>query len=277
MHCGFCTATCPTYVVGRDERDSPRGRIYLIKELLETGRAPDTHDVEPLDHCLSCLSCMTTCPSGVDYRRLIDHARVEVETRYRRDPLDRLLRSVARLVAAASRPLPAGAGPGAGSAGRSRRSSRRLPSVGPRLEADAGARARAAAGARGDRGAGRVQAPGAGAERRRVALLTGCAQAVLAPEINAATIRLLNRAGVDVVLPKGEGCCGSLAHHMGREAPALDGGARQYRRVDARDRRRGPGGDRRHRVRLRRDDQGLRRHARRRSRLRRKGARGSPR
>ena len=89
VHCGFCTATCPTYVVGRDERDSPRGRIYLIKELLETGRAPDAHDVEPLDHCLSCLSCMTTCPSGVDYRRLIDHARVEVETRYTRDPFDR--------------------------------------------------------------------------------------------------------------------------------------------------------------------------------------------
>src|ERR1700744_6637472 len=73
VHCGFCTATCPTYVVGRDERDSPRGRIYLIKELLETGRAPDAHDVEPLAHCLSCLSSMTTCPSGGEYPRPIHH------------------------------------------------------------------------------------------------------------------------------------------------------------------------------------------------------------
>src|SRR5271155_3213129 len=93
VHCGFCVATCPTYVVGGDERDSPRGRIYLIKELLETGRAPEKPDVEPLDHCLSCLSCMTTCPSGVDYRRLIDHARELVETRYERPGGDRLLRA----------------------------------------------------------------------------------------------------------------------------------------------------------------------------------------
>ena len=218
VHCGFCTATCPTYVVGRDERDSPRGRIYLIKELLETGRAPDAHDVEPLDHCLSCQSCMTTCPSGVDYRRLIDHARVEVETRYERDFWDRALRSLlvwllphrGRFRAAIGlgwlgkplRPLLAG-----------------LPRIGARLDA----MLRLSPGslpARVETEGPGVFAP-QGARKGRVALLSGCAQPVLAPEINAATIRVLNRAGVEVVLAKGEGCCGSLAHHLGREAAAL--------------------------------------------------------
>ena len=216
VHCGFCTATCPTYVVGRDERDSPRGRIYLIKELLETGRAPDAHDVEPLDHCLSCLSCMTTCPSGVDYRRLIDHARVEVETRYKRDPFDRLLR--ATLV----RLLPY--------RGRFRASIglawlgkpllpvlKRLPGVGERLEAMLKLAPSRLPARDATEGPGEFKA----GKGRRVALLSGCAQPVLAPQINAATIRVLNRAGIDVVLPKGEGCCGSLAHHMGYEAQAL--------------------------------------------------------
>ena len=99
VHCGFCTATCPTYVVTGDERDSPRGRIYLIKDLLESGRAPTDDDVWPIDHCLSCNACMTTCPSGVEYRRLIDHARVLVETRYQRPLADRLMRAaLARLL-----------------------------------------------------------------------------------------------------------------------------------------------------------------------------------
>ena len=90
VHCGFCTATCPTYVTLGDERDSPRGRIYLIKDLLETGRKIEAEDVWPIDHCLSCLSCMTTCPSGVDYRRLVDNARVRIEDTYRRPLADRL-------------------------------------------------------------------------------------------------------------------------------------------------------------------------------------------
>ena len=220
VHCGFCTATCPTYVVGQDERDSPRGRIYLIKELLETGRAPDAHDVEPLDHCLSCLSCETTCPSGVEYRRLIDYARDEIETRYQRAPLDAALRSLLVWL------LP--------HRGRFRLALRlaqlgrpfaplleRLPHVGARI----GAMLRLAPirlPSRGAENPAAFRSPVAGGARRRVALLTGCAQAALAPEINAATIRVLNRAGVDVILPKGEGCCGSLAHHMGREAPARD-------------------------------------------------------
>jgi glycolate oxidase iron-sulfur subunit len=218
VHCGFCTATCPTYVVGRDERDSPRGRIYLIKELLETGRAPDAHDVEPLDHCLSCLSCMTTCPSGVDYRRLIDHARVEVETRYERDRLDRALRALlvwllphrgrfraAIGLAKLGRPLaPLLA---------------RLPRVGPRLEAMLRLAPSRLPTRDGSEGPGVFKAPDA--RGKRVAVLTGCAQSVLAPQINRAAIRVLNRAGIDAVLPEGEGCCGSLAHHMGHEEAAL--------------------------------------------------------
>ena len=219
VHCGFCTATCPTYVVGRDERDSPRGRIYLIKELLETGRAPDAHDVEPLDHCLSCLSCETTCPSGVTYRRLIDHARIEVETRYTRDPLDRALRSLlvwllphrgrfraAIGLAKLGRPLaPLLA---------------RLPQVGPRLEAMLRLAPARLPPRDGSERPGVFKAPGNAPNRRRVALLTGCAQSVLAPEINAAAIRVLNRAGIDAIIAKGEGCCGSLAHHLGREETA---------------------------------------------------------
>ncbi len=220
VHCGFCTATCPTYVVGRDERDSPRGRIYLIKELLETGRAPDAHDVEPLDHCLSCQSCMTTCPSGVDYRRLIDHARVEVETRYTRDVWDRALRALLvwllphrgrfrlalglAMLGQPLRPLLA-----------------RLPRIGPQLEAMLRLAPTRLPARDATEGPGVFKAAKAPAQRRRVALLTGCAQGVLAPQINAATIRVLNRAGIDAVLAKGEGCCGSLAHHMGREASAL--------------------------------------------------------
>ena len=220
VHCGFCTATCPTYVVGRDERDSPRGRIYLIKELLETGRAPDAHDVEPLDHCLSCQSCMTTCPSGVDYRRLIDHARVEVETRYTRDVWDRALRALlvwllphrgrfrlALGLAMLGRPL--------------RPLLARMPRIGPQLEAMLRLAPTRLPARDATEGPGVFKAPASPAKRRRVALLTGCAQGVLAPQINAATIRVLNRAGVDAVLAKGEGCCGSLAHHMGHEAQAL--------------------------------------------------------
>jgi glycolate oxidase iron-sulfur subunit len=221
VHCGFCTATCPTYVVGGDERDSPRGRIYLIKELMETGRAPNKEDVWPIDHCLSCLACMTTCPSGVDYRRLVDHTRAVIETEYERPQADRLLRAAlawmlpyrgrfraALALAMIGRPFaPILA---------------RLPVVGPQLAAMLALAPKALAARVETEGPGEFKAPGAAAIRRRVALLTGCAQGVLAPEINAATIRLLNRAGVDVVLARGETCCGSLLHHMGREAAALD-------------------------------------------------------
>jgi glycolate oxidase iron-sulfur subunit len=219
VHCGLCTATCPTYVTQGDERDSPRGRIYLMKDLLETGRNITAEDVWPIDHCLSCLSCMTTCPSGVDYRRLVDQARVQIHETYRRPIADRLMRAVlVRLIAsrwgfrAALRLAAAGRflGP----------AMRRLTGIGPKLEAML-ALAPKAVPAPGPAERPGVHMAQAGGPRRRMALLGGCAEAVLAPQVSAATIRLLNRAGVEVVVPNGEGCCGSLAHHMGVEERAL--------------------------------------------------------
>jgi glycolate oxidase iron-sulfur subunit len=219
VHCGFCIATCPTYVVAGDERESPRGRIYLIKDLLETGRRPTAEDVAPIDHCLSCLSCMTTCPSGVDYRRLVDHARVVIETSYKRPLADRLMRAaLAWLLPSRARFRAALA---LSRIGRPFAPIlKRVPGFGEKLAAMLALAPRTRARAKAP-SPGEFPAPGGGGKRRRVALLRGCAQESLTPEINAATIRLLNRAGVDVVLPEGEGCCGSLLHHMGREDRAL--------------------------------------------------------
>src|SRR5712692_5382786 len=98
VHCGFCTATCPTYVLLGDELDSPRGRIYLIKEMLEKNRRPTQEVVKHIDRCLSCLACMTTCPSGVNYMHLVDQARVRIEQQYVRPPTERMLRAVLALV-----------------------------------------------------------------------------------------------------------------------------------------------------------------------------------
>src|SRR3546814_15273707 len=94
LHCGFCTATCPTYVLLGDELDSPRGRIYLIKDMLEKERAPTAEVVKHIDRCLSCLSCMTTCPSGVNYMHLVDHARAYIHERYRRPLRERMIRAL---------------------------------------------------------------------------------------------------------------------------------------------------------------------------------------
>jgi glycolate oxidase iron-sulfur subunit len=219
VHCGLCTATCPTYVTLGDERDSPRGRIYLIKDLLETGRKIEAEDVAPIDHCLSCLSCMTTCPSGVDYRRLVDATRVRIQDTYRRPFLDAALRAV--LVRLLPSPDAFRTALRLASFGQLFRPViRRLPGLGPRLDAML-----ALAPKSQPQGAG--AAPGVFAPvrqdgpRRRMAILSGCAQSVLAPQINEAAIRLMNRAGIEVVVPKGEGCCGSLAHHMGSEKRAL--------------------------------------------------------
>ncbi len=221
VHCGLCTATCPTYVTLGDERDSPRGRIYLIKDLLESGRAMTAQDVAPIDHCLSCLSCMTTCPSGVDYRRLVDVARTRIEKTYRRPTADAALRAV--LVRLLPSPRAFRAALRLAALGRVFRPLvRSLPGIGARLDAML-ALAPKTLPVAAITNAPTVYSPERTAgPRRRMALLTGCAQSVLAPEINAAAIRLLNRAGIEVVIPKGEGCCGSLAHHMGAEERALD-------------------------------------------------------
>jgi len=215
VHCGFCTATCPTYLLKGDELDSPRGRIYLIKDMLENGKPATAEVVKHIDRCLSCLSCMTTCPSGVHYMHLVDHARTYIEQTYKRPLPDRALRALLRFIlphrerfrlAAACalllkplRPLIA-----------------TLPLLGERLAAmidlaPAQFPARAVAE--------RVVVQGN--SRGRVIILEGCAQPVLKPSINAAARRLLARNGVEVVEVAGEGCCGALVHHMGQEHDAL--------------------------------------------------------
>ncbi len=212
VHCGFCMATCPTYLLTGDELDGPRGRIYLIKEMLESGARASATVARHIDRCLSCLSCMTTCPSGVHYMHLVDHARHSIAETFERPLPDRWLRRL--LVAVLPDP-------------KLFRLSLRLARIGRpfagllpgRLKnLLALAPARLAPSSPVDRP--QVFAA-VGARRRRVALLSGCAQTVLKPAINEATIRLLTRHGVEVVVATGAGCCGSLTHHLGEEGPAL--------------------------------------------------------
>jgi len=211
VHCGFCTATCPTYVLLGDELDSPRGRIYLIKDMLENGKPATDKVVKHIDRCLSCLSCMTTCPSGVHYMHLVDHARRHIEETYRRPLAERWLRAVI----AAVLPRPALFRLALIGAWLGRPLAPLLPA---RLRAMLALAPRAIAA---PSPVDRPQVfPAVGARRKRVALLTGCVQTVVAPAINEATIRLLTRHGIEVVVAAGAGCCGALTHHMGREAPA---------------------------------------------------------
>jgi glycolate oxidase iron-sulfur subunit len=216
VHCGFCTATCPTYVLLGDELDSPRGRIYLMKNMLESGAPATAETVKHLDRCLSCLSCMTTCPSGVHYMHLVDEARAHVEETYKRPVFERLLRNVLaytmprprlfRLSLIAAK-LASPLAPVATSFGATRIAALLglVPKSMPTPE--------------------RFGRPGtypaAEEKRGRVSLLMGCVQSVLDPGINAATIRLLTRLGFEVVISGEEACCGSLTHHMGKEHDAL--------------------------------------------------------
>jgi glycolate oxidase iron-sulfur subunit len=216
VHCGFCTATCPTYVLLGDELDSPRGRIYLIKEMLEADRAATEEVVKHLDRCLSCMSCMTTCPSGVHYMHLVDHAREHVEETYRRPVLDRALRALLAHVL----PNPGRLAWALRAALLGKPFAALLAAVGFDRLAAMLRLAPARLPRRPTLGHRRVF-PAAGPRRARVAMLTGCANPVLAPEINEAAIRLLTRHGVEVVLAQGEGCCGALVHHLGREAAGL--------------------------------------------------------
>ncbi len=218
VHCGMCTATCPTFLLLGDELDSPRGRIYLIKDMLESGRPASELEVRHIDRCLSCLSCMTTCPSGVNYMHLVDHARSYIEATYTRPWPERMLRGVLGRVlpspklfrislkaAALARPLGA-AIPGQSMLAQRLRgmlalAPKALPEPNPLQEPQVH--------------------PAEGERRGRVGLLTGCAQKVLNPEINAATIRLLTRMGIEVVITPGQGCCGALTHHMGQQGRAM--------------------------------------------------------
>ena len=204
VHCGFCTATCPTYVLLGDELDSPRGRIYLIKNMLEEGglegaKTIGADTVKHIDRCLSCLACMTTCPSGVHYMHLVDHARVHIEETYRRPWRDRLVRALlawtlphnerlrwalrAAVIAKPSAPLLRVIG--------FRRLAAMLTLAPSRLpRRPAGGRLFLAQGRR----------------RGRVALLDGCVTPVIGPSVQDAAIRVLTRHGIEVVLPRGQGC-----------------------------------------------------------------------
>ncbi|NNK77874.1 MAG: glycolate oxidase subunit GlcF [Litoreibacter sp.] len=208
VHCGFCTATCPTYQVLGDELDSPRGRIYLIKDMLENERKPDAKTVKHIDRCLSCLACMSTCPSGVHYMHLVDHAREYIEENYDRPFSDRALRWVlarilpypmrfrlALLAAKIGRPF-AGLMPDARLKAMLEMAPKHIPPVSRNDDPQSFAPA--------------VE------KKMRVALMTGCAQKALNTDINDATIRLLTRLGCEVVVAKGQGCCGALTHHMGK-------------------------------------------------------------
>ncbi|HEX4098297.1 MAG TPA: glycolate oxidase subunit GlcF [Caulobacteraceae bacterium] len=218
VHCGFCTATCPTYVLLGDELDSPRGRIYLMKQMLEQEAQPTAEVVRHIDRCLSCLSCMTTCPSGVHYGHLVDHARAYIEDRYRRPWPEQILRALlawtlphpkrfraALALARLARPFRALFGQGA---------------LGAMLALAPPQAAREPA----------AELSGPAQPKGRIALLQGCAEPVLRPQIREATVRLLHRAGYEVVFAEGDVCCGSLVHHLGRKAESLEAARRN---VDA--------------------------------------------
>jgi glycolate oxidase iron-sulfur subunit len=242
VHCGFCTATCPTYVLLGDERDSPRGRIELIKAMLEDGGAPTRQTVTHIDRCLSCLACVTACPSGVNYAQLIDHGRAHIEATYRRPLLERLLRwaipavltrpkrlrlalalgrlarplepvfaavgfkSMAALLRLVPSPLRGGVG-GGGAGVESGAASREHGADAPTPEPLPA------------RGSG-LAYPALGIQRGRVVLLQGCVEPAMAPSIREAAVRLITRAGFEVVLAEGEGCCGALSEHLGRAEEA---------------------------------------------------------
>jgi len=217
VHCGMCTATCPTFVELGDELDSPRGRIYLIKDMLENGRAATELEARHVDRCLSCLSCMTTCPSGVNYMHLVDHARRHIEETYQRPLPERVLRAALAFLL----PYP-----------RRFRAAMRLAGIGRAMRGLIPGRSMTAQRLRAmlDLAPETLPAPqpvqgvyaALGPRRGRVALLAGCAQQVLDPEINAASIRLLTRMGIEVVIPPEAGCCGALTHHMGRHHAAME-------------------------------------------------------
>jgi len=206
VHCGFCTATCPTYLILGDELDSPRGRIYLIKEMLEKELTPPPGTVKHLDRCLTCLGCQTTCGAGVNYMLLVDHARAYIEKSKVRPLPERMLRAALvktlsdRALFRFSLWLARLAKPFAGLLPRRLKAMvAQAPSSLPAPSA--------------------MAEPGVflaeGEKRARMALLSGCVQPVLAPSIDEAVVRLLNRHGVEVVIAGGQACCGAMAQHMG--------------------------------------------------------------
>lgn len=206
VHCGFCNATCPTFQVTGDELDGPRGRIYLLKALLEEDTSPSTKVVRHLDRCLSCLSCMTTCPSGVDYMHLVDHGRQHIEKVFHRPVIDRLFRQLLALTM--TRPA---------IFRRLLKAAALLSPVSPFLPARLSGALRLSRSATPPEPAPLQDFYGATVEKRgAVALLPGCVQQVMAQHINHASIRVLNRLGFDVHVLVTTQCCGGLEHHLGQ-------------------------------------------------------------
>lgn len=207
VHCGICTATCPTYVLLGDERDGPRGRIVMMQNMLEAGVAPSAETVLHVDRCLSCLACRTACPSSVNYARLVDEARVHIQTTYRRPLGDKLLRWLIATVM----PRPALMRAGLFLARLAAPIAFLLPG---RLAL------MAAMGAHAQPQPAEAPLRAILPNARRIALMPGCVQPVLAPQIDQAVARLLARRGIELVPLEGAGCCGSLLHHLGRSEDA---------------------------------------------------------
>ena len=203
VHCGICTATCPTYVLLGDERDGPRGRIVMMQQMLEENATPSPETVLHVDRCLSCLACRTACPSSVDYARLVDTARAHIETRYNRPPRDRWLRWLIATVM--TRPALVQIGLAFAPLGRW-------------LPGSLGAMARMGSGTR--RRPSPQAMPVLPANAKRIALMPGCVQKVVAPEIDDAVARVLARRGYAVIPLAAAGCCGSLIHHLGKDEEA---------------------------------------------------------
>jgi len=211
VHCGMCNATCPTFNLLGDELDSPRGRIYLIQDMLENEKKPTANIVKHIDRCLSCYSCMTTCPAGVNYMHLIDHGRKYIEKNYERSFFDKIIRNflsivlpnnklfkLSSLLVKIAKPfkllLPS----------KIKDMMDLMPTFFPKKMLKEK----------------EIYSPRGKKKISRVALLTGCVQKEISPQINEATIRILNRHGVEVVVPKKIRCCGSLAHHLGKNVEA---------------------------------------------------------
>src|SRR3569623_2649304 len=205
VHCGICTATCPTYVLLGDERDSPRGRIVLMKDMLEKGGAPTKEQGYHSDRCLSCLNCKTACPSSVNYQRQVDQARAHIQEHYKRPLADRVLRwtnakvmprpglvRIGLLLARIGAPI-----------------ARLLPGK-------LGAMARMGLTAR-PQGPEPTHFPKPAIVKQRSAIMPGCVQGALSPQIDGAVGRVLARRGIELIALEGSGCCGALPHHMGRE------------------------------------------------------------
>jgi glycolate oxidase iron-sulfur subunit len=201
VHCGICTATCPTYVLLGDERDSPRGRIVMMQQMLEQGGVPTAETVRHVDRCLSCLGCRTACPSGVDYARLVDMARAHIQTHHRRPFRERLTRFfITKLLAR----------PNVSKAAVTL--ARLFAPLAKLLPGALGSMARLAVTAQRGKSRGAFPAP---AVTRRVALMAGCVQPALAPQIDQAVARVLARRGIALVPLENAGCCGALTHHLG--------------------------------------------------------------